>query len=270
MTDVIEKPALNGVDTPTLLATINAVAGQRELADFTFRARASWVSGTHSRIVVDDFETALDALPITPSTYIVLVTRGHVHDVRSLRRIIDRPAAYIGMIGSRRRVFAVFKLLHQEGVPIVTIPKTMDNDVFGTDYCIGFSTAVTRSVEAVHQLRTPTGSHERIGVIELFGRNSGETALITGYLADVDRVLISEVPFDVDAMFAATCPAVSGCLALDEALAGRPRAEVFLKDGHWAAGGHRIAALRIAAYLRTLPGFGVGADRAEPASPPSS
>jgi 6-phosphofructokinase 1 len=88
--------------------------------------------------------------------------------------------------------------LHQEGVPIVTIPKTMDNDVFGTDYCIGFSTAVTRSVEAVHQLRTPTGSHERIGVIELFGRNSGETALITGYLADVDRVLISEVPFDVE------------------------------------------------------------------------
>jgi uncharacterized OsmC-like protein len=55
MTDVIEKPALNGVDTPTLLATINAVAGQRELADFKFRARARWVSGTHSRIVVDDF-----------------------------------------------------------------------------------------------------------------------------------------------------------------------------------------------------------------------
>lgn len=88
--------------------------------------------------------------------------------------------------------------LHQEGVPILTIPKTMDNDVFGTDYCIGFSTAVTRSVEAIHALRTPTGSHERIGVVELFGRNSGETALISGYLADVDRVLISEVPFDIE------------------------------------------------------------------------
>lgn len=70
------------------------------------------------RIVVDDFETALDALPITPSTYVVLVTRGHAHDVRSLRKIIEQPAAYIGMIGSRRRVFAVFKLLHEEGVPI--------------------------------------------------------------------------------------------------------------------------------------------------------
>lgn len=88
--------------------------------------------------------------------------------------------------------------LHQEGVRVVAIPKTMDNDVFGTDYCIGFSTAVTRSVDAINALRTPTGSHERLGVVELFGRNSGETALISGYLADVDRVLISEVPFDVE------------------------------------------------------------------------
>lgn len=88
--------------------------------------------------------------------------------------------------------------LHTEGVRIISIPKTMDNDVFGTDYCIGFSTAVTRSVEFIHALRTPTGSHERIAVVELFGRNSGETALISAYLADVDRALISEVHFDVE------------------------------------------------------------------------
>ncbi len=87
--------------------------------------------------------------------------------------------------------------LHHEGVKVVSCPKTMDNDVFGTDYCIGFSTAVSRSVEFIHALRTPTGSHERIAVIELFGRNSGETALVSGYLADADRVLISEVPFDI-------------------------------------------------------------------------
>ncbi|NTW48816.1 MAG: 6-phosphofructokinase, partial [Chlorobiales bacterium] len=86
--------------------------------------------------------------------------------------------------------------LHREGVPVVAIPKTMDNDVFGTDYCIGFSTAVTRSVQFIHQLRTSTGSHERIAVIELFGRNSGETSLISSYLAGVDRAIISEVPFD--------------------------------------------------------------------------
>lgn len=86
--------------------------------------------------------------------------------------------------------------LHQEGVHIVAIPKTMDNDVFGTDYCIGFSTAVTRSVEFIHQLRTSCGSHERIAVIELFGRNSGETSLLASYLAGVDRAIISEVHFD--------------------------------------------------------------------------
>jgi 6-phosphofructokinase len=86
--------------------------------------------------------------------------------------------------------------LHQEGIPVVGIPKTMDNDVRGTDYCIGFSTAVTRSVNIIHNLRTSTGSHERIAVVELFGRYSGETSLVTAYLAGVDRAIISEVPFD--------------------------------------------------------------------------
>jgi ATP-dependent phosphofructokinase / diphosphate-dependent phosphofructokinase len=88
--------------------------------------------------------------------------------------------------------------LNREGFPVVGIPKTMDNDVFGTDYCIGFSTAVTRSVELITQLRTSVGSHERIGVFELFGRNSGETSLISAYLAYVDRAIISEVPFNIE------------------------------------------------------------------------
>ncbi len=88
--------------------------------------------------------------------------------------------------------------LHDEGVPVIAIPKTMDNDVHGTDYCIGFSTAVTRSVQFIHQLRTSTGSHERLAVVELFGRYSGETSLVSAYLASVDRALISEVPFDID------------------------------------------------------------------------
>jgi 6-phosphofructokinase 1 len=88
--------------------------------------------------------------------------------------------------------------LHKEGVPVIAIPKTMDNDVYGTDYCIGFSTAVTRSVNFITSLRTVAGSHERIAVVELFGRNSGETSLITAYLAGVDRAIISEVPFDVE------------------------------------------------------------------------
>src|SRR5262245_42171731 len=88
--------------------------------------------------------------------------------------------------------------LHDEGIPVIAIPKTMDNDVHGTDYCIGFSTAVTRGVEFIHSLRTSTGSHERIAVIELFGRYSGETSLVTAYLGGADRAVISEVPFDVE------------------------------------------------------------------------
>ncbi len=92
--------------------------------------------------------------------------------------------------------------MHEEGVPVVAIPKTMDNDVMGTDYCIGFSTAVTRGVEFIHNLRTSAGSHERIAVVELFGRYSGETSLITAYLAGVDRAIISEVPFRIDRLAA--------------------------------------------------------------------
>jgi 6-phosphofructokinase 1 len=88
--------------------------------------------------------------------------------------------------------------LNREGFPVVAIPKTMDNDVFGTDYCIGFSTAVSRSVDLITQLRTSVGSHERIGVFELFGRNSGETSLISAFLSYVDRAIISEVPFDIE------------------------------------------------------------------------
>lgn len=90
--------------------------------------------------------------------------------------------------------------LSRQGFPVVSVPKTMDNDVYGTDYCIGFSTAVSRSVEAINALRTTVGSHERIGVIELFGRRSGETALLSGFLAQVDRTVIAEVPADLDVL----------------------------------------------------------------------
>jgi len=70
------------------------------------------------------------------------------------------------------------KRLHDEGVNVVAIPKTMDNDVYGTDYCIGFSTCVTRTIELTHRLRTSAGSHERFLVIEVFGRYAGFTALL--------------------------------------------------------------------------------------------
>ena len=90
--------------------------------------------------------------------------------------------------------------LAAQGVSVISVPKRMDNDVFGTDYCIGFSTAVSRSVEAINALRTTIESHERIGIVELFGRRSGETALLAGFLAQVDRTIIAEVPADLDVL----------------------------------------------------------------------
>jgi len=90
------------------------------------------------------------------------------------------------------------KRLHDEGVPVVAIPKTMDNDVHGTDYCIGFSTCVTRTIELTHRLRTSAGSRERFLVIEVFGRYAGFTALLPTMAGAADRCIIPEHPVEVE------------------------------------------------------------------------
>jgi 6-phosphofructokinase len=87
--------------------------------------------------------------------------------------------------------------LHSKGFPLVAIPKTMDNDVQGTEYCIGFSTAITRAKELITRQRTTLGSHERIGVFRIFGRDAGFTALYTAYVTS-SRCLIPEFEFDLD------------------------------------------------------------------------
>jgi 6-phosphofructokinase len=89
------------------------------------------------------------------------------------------------------------QVLVGHGVPLVAIPKTMDNDVQGTEYCIGFSTAITRAKEAINRQRTTLGSHERIGVFRIFGRDAGFTALYTAYVTS-GRCVIPETPYDVD------------------------------------------------------------------------
>jgi ATP-dependent phosphofructokinase / diphosphate-dependent phosphofructokinase len=89
------------------------------------------------------------------------------------------------------------KKLDSKGVPIIGIPKTMDNDVQGTEYCIGFSTAISRAKEAITRQRTTLGSHERIGIFRIFGRDSGFTALYTAYVTS-GRCVIPEVEFDLD------------------------------------------------------------------------
>jgi 6-phosphofructokinase len=88
--------------------------------------------------------------------------------------------------------------LHKEGFKVIAIPKTMDNDVPGTDYCLGFSTCVTRTIESVNRLRTVAGSHERILVMEVFGRYAGFSALLPAMAGAADRCLIPEYKFDLE------------------------------------------------------------------------
>ncbi|MHB1070329.1 MAG: 6-phosphofructokinase, partial [Gemmatimonadaceae bacterium] len=88
--------------------------------------------------------------------------------------------------------------MHQEGVKVIAIPKTMDNDVPGTDYCIGFSTCVTRTIEMAHRLRTSAGSHERLLVMEVFGRYAGFTAMLPTMAGAATRCVIPEHNFDLD------------------------------------------------------------------------
>ena len=90
------------------------------------------------------------------------------------------------------------KRLHDEGVHVVAVPKTMDNDVYGTDYCIGFSTCVTRTIELTHKLRTSAGSHERFLVIEVFGRYAGFTALLPTMAGAADRCVIPEHAVNIE------------------------------------------------------------------------
>ncbi len=140
--------------------------------------------------------------------------------------------------------------MHDEGVPVIAIPKTMDNDVHGTDYCIGFSTAVTRGVQFIHNLRTSTGSHERIAVVELFGRYSGETSLITAYLAGVDRAIISEVPFDVDRL--------ADMLTIDRKSNPSNYAMMTISEGAVIEGGDMVLSGEADAYgHRKLGGIGL-------------
>ena len=89
-------------------------------------------------------------------------------------------------------------VLGKRGFPVVAVPKTMDNDVPGTDYCMGFSTCVSRTIEMAHQVTTSAASHERIVVLEVFGRYAGFTALLPTLAGAADRCLIPEHKFDME------------------------------------------------------------------------
>lgn len=139
--------------------------------------------------------------------------------------------------------------LDKEGFKVVAIPKTMDNDVAGTDYCIGFSTSISMGVSLITNFRTSVGSHERIGVVELFGRYSGETSLITGYLCYADRAVIPEVPYNPEKL----------CSFLSEDKARNPShyAIVVISEGATTEGGKMVESGEADAYgHRKLGGIG--------------
>ncbi len=134
--------------------------------------------------------------------------------------------------------------LHHEGINVLAIPKTMDNDVAGTDYCIGFSTCVTRTIEMTHRLRTSAGSHERILVIEVFGRYAGFTALLPTMAGAASRCVIPEYRFDIDKLTEllvadrATNPSLYSVVLVSEGAMFEGNEMVF-KDDERDAYGHK-------------------------------
>ena len=117
------------------------------------------------------------------------VVLDHLHDLG-----ID---ALVPIGGDDTLSFA--RVLVDRGVPLVAIPKTMDNDVPGTEYCIGFSSAITRAKELIDRQRTTLGSHERIGVFRIFGRDAGFSALFAAYVTSA-RCVIPEAPYDLEVL----------------------------------------------------------------------
>ncbi len=113
-----------------------------------------------------------------------------------LKNIAGLQLDYIVAIGGDDTLSYAAKL-HEKGVSVVAVPKTMDNDVRGTEYCIGFSTAISRATDAITRQRTTVGSHERMGIFRVFGRDAGYTALYTAYVTSI-RCCIPEYDVDLD------------------------------------------------------------------------
>lgn len=130
----------------------------------------------------------------------------HADEVNDITPEILRNLAFLGVdvlipIGGDDTLSYAARL-HQEGIRVIAVPKTMDNDVPGTDYCIGFATCVARTIELTHMLRTTAGSHERFLVIEVFGRYAGYTTLLPTMAGAADRCVIPEHPFDMEQLAA--------------------------------------------------------------------
>jgi 6-phosphofructokinase 1 len=115
-----------------------------------------------------------------------------------LKNLQDLRIDYLISIGGDDTL-SYSSILNNQGVRMIAIPKTMDNDVQSTEYCIGFSTAITRAVDAIQRQRSTIGSHERVGIFRVFGRDAGYTSLYSAYVTSI-RCAIPEYKFDLDRM----------------------------------------------------------------------
>jgi ATP-dependent phosphofructokinase / diphosphate-dependent phosphofructokinase len=126
--------------------------------------------------------------------------KGTTYDITSqvLKNLEGLKVDYLISIGGDDTL-SYSSILNKAGMRIIAIPKTMDNDVRNTEYCIGFSTAITRAVDAIQRQRSTVGSHERVGIFRVFGRDAGYTSLYTAYVTSI-RCAIPEFKFELDTM----------------------------------------------------------------------
>ncbi len=139
-----------------------------------------------------------------------------------IKEVIDRLGYKALLVIGDNHALQYAAYLSQQGVPVIAIPKTIHNDIYGTDYTIGFSTGLARSVSFIHELRSLAGSREQIVVIETF-RNTGLSTLMAGFLAGVDRVIIPEVPYNPEKL--------ASLLQRDKGLHPNNYAIVIISDG---------------------------------------
>ena len=210
------NPAIRGVTIRALRAGYRVVGIRRGWAGLVDMIREKDADNSENYIELDENivnragrtgGTFLHSSRTRPSTLPQSVMPPHLRsvytdDVNDVTNEVLKNLEYLGIdylipIGGDDTLSYGYRL-HEEGVKVVAIPKTMDNDVPGTDICIGFSTCVTRTIEYTHSLRTSAGSHERFLVIEVFGRYAGFTAVLPTMAGAADRCVIPEHDFDVE------------------------------------------------------------------------
>ena len=193
-----------GGDCPGLNAAIRAVVRRADQANATtFGFRNGWqgvleleaeqLTTTSTRGLLHRGGTALGTSRVDP--YRERDGVGRIREAMDVHRLDG-----LVVIGGEGTLAAATRLHVDEGVPVVGIPKTIDNDVAGTELTIGFLTAVATATEAVDRLHSTAESHNRVMVLEVMGRHAGWIATFAGMAGGADAILIPEVPFDIDAV----------------------------------------------------------------------